>query len=207
MALIYDIEIKNAIQGRNEPRISGLSYCMGWDDHKGMGIAVLCALDTDSGIMHTLTPEESTEHKELLHNLLSCTDYIIGFNNHSFDNKILAAQGYAVPKHRSYDIHEQVIKAAGGGFRKGYKLEQIAQANKLGSKTEGVSGADAPAMYQSGEPEKIAKLHEYCRNDVQLTYDILECISNYHLICPVSGTALDVATPVQVLGVIQKGFF
>jgi hypothetical protein len=206
--MVYDIEIKKAIPDRYGSMQPGLNYCMGWHDHENMGIAVLCALDTLTGQMHTLTPEESAEDAETLHSLLAQSDYIVGFNSHGFDNKILKAQGYNVPASKSYDILEQVKAAAGAGmYAKGYKLEQIAKANGLGSKLEGTAGADAPALYQSGDPVKIAQLHDYCRQDVVLTANILYKIIDGILTCPVSGCYLTVQTPAQVLGVVQRGMF
>ncbi len=203
---VYDIEIKKAIPDRNGMMQPGVQYCMGWHDHENMGIAVLCALFDN--VMHTLTPEESEDDEHALHEMLSTADYIVGFNSHGFDNKILKAQGYHVPVEKSYDILLQVKEAAGAGmYAKGFKLENIARANGLGGKLAGTSGAEAPMLYQSGDPVKINMLHDYCRQDVQLTADILEKIMNYNLVCPVSDQILEVATPEHVLGVVQRGLF
>lgn len=43
-ALVYDLEIINAVPGREKP-IEGIKYCEGRHDHAGMGISVIGAFD------------------------------------------------------------------------------------------------------------------------------------------------------------------
>ena len=90
--LVYDCEIKMMIQGRNEPLIDGLQYCAGWGDHEGMGISVICVYDMGTGTMHTLRPTDSELDMDVLQNLISSTDFAVGFNNHGFDNRFVILQ-------------------------------------------------------------------------------------------------------------------
>lgn len=207
--IVYDCEIKKMILGRREQVQPGIEYCAGWSDFPGMGISVVCAFDTDTQEMHTLLPEDSSNHAEILQNLINKTDYVVGFNNHSFDDKLLAAFGITVPASKSYDIYVEVIKGAGlantsFADRKGYKLDDLARANGIPGKNIDGGGALAPVLFQTGQLEK---LFSYCANDVSMTAAVLQCILDLSLICPRYGTALDVATPKDVLGAVQTGLF
>ena len=207
--IVLDTEIKKMILGRNENYQPGLQYCGGWSDYAGMGISVVCVFDMSTGLMHTLTPEENDDHATMLQGLINKADYIVGFNNNSFDNNLLAAGGFTIPAEKSYDIYVQVIDAAGlsnapFAARKGYKLDDIARANGIPGKAEAEGGALAPVLYQRGELER---LYSYCAQDVQMTVDVLNLILEYNLGCPRTGALLEVKTPEMVLGTVQTGLF
>lgn len=207
--IIFDCEIKKMILGRNEIADPTLQYCAGWSDHKGMGISVVCVYEVDKGIMHTLTPQDRDTDANFLQVLINQHEYIVGFNNHGFDNALLAAAGFTIPKGRSYDIYEQVIAAAGlanAPFyeRKGYRLDDLARSNKLTRKNDDGGGAMAPALYQRGE---IERLHTYCANDVLMTVELMTLVLNQKVICPRSFNLLPVKTPLEVLGSTQVGLF
>ena len=210
--LIYDTEIKHMILGRNEQLQPGIRYCNGWTDYTGMGISVLCAYEFDTanqneGTMHTLQPEDDKAHADHLQGLISRAEYIVGFNNHSFDDKLLAANGVKIPESKSYDIYMQVLYATGwqqGSYRPGgYKLDLIARANGIPGKGE-VSGALAPIMWQQG---KIQEVYDYCAADVLMTLGVLRTILAKNLICPNRQVVLPVKTPSEVLGSVQVGLF
>jgi hypothetical protein len=207
--LIFDSEIKKMILGRNERQQPDLQYCAGWSDYRGMGISVICAWDSLASQMHTLTPQDDEGHASQLQTLISTADYVVGFNNHGFDNNLLEAAGFKVPKEKSYDIYEQVIAAAGlsdAPFyeRKGYRLDDLARVNNLPRKNDDGGGAMAPALYQRGE---IERLHSYCANDVLMTVELMTLVLNQKVICPRSFNLLPVKTPLEVLGSTQVGLF
>jgi len=207
--IIFDCEIKKMILGRNEVADPTLQYCAGWSDYKGMGISVVCVYDTFLGMMHTLTPQDDDHHADLLQGMLNQHEYIVGFNNHGFDNALLEAAGFTIPKGRSYDIYAQVIAAAGlsdAPFyeRKGFRLDDLARSNKLTRKNDDGGGALAPALYQRGE---IERLHTYCGNDVQMTVELVNVILERNVICPRTFNVLPVKTPADVLGTVQVGLF
>lgn len=198
--LVYDTEIKHCIPDRGEVPSGAIKYCDGWSDFTGMGISVLVAYDTDDATTYIITDDGTTPFEpagvsvvgrlDLFDYLIGRTDYVVGFNNHSFDDKLLAAHGITVPREKSYDIYSEVIDAAGLSnapfkHRKGYRLDDIARVNDVGAKTN--AGAMAPVMYQQG---KLAELHEYCHNDVLMTAKLLERISLGTLRCPRSGNVL-----------------
>ena len=207
--IIFDCEIKKMIQGRNERRLEGFDYCDGWGDYKGMGISVVCLYDLNTSTNYIIVePDTDPVAREQLQSLLSHAPYVVGFNNHGFDNKLLDAHGIKVSDAKSYDIYEQVIKAAGlanAPFyeRKGYKLDDIARANSLPRKT-GEGGAQAPVMYQRGD---LQRLHAYCMNDVKMTAEVMKLIMRNKLLCPRSSTVLPVDVPSFVLTGKQASLF
>jgi hypothetical protein len=207
--IVFDSEIKNMILGRNERPQPGVRYCNGWSDYEGMGISVVCAYDLDTGMMHTLHPQDDVQDASLLKILFSRADYIVGFNNHGFDNNLLKAFGVEVPAGKSYDIYEQVIDAAGlsnapFAARKGYRLDDLTRANGLTRKNDDEGGALAPLLYQRGDHER---LYKYCQNDVMMTVEVLTYIVQQKLVCPRSGSVLPVRSPATVLGTTQVGLF
>lgn len=148
--LIYDCEIKKMILGRGENINPELEYCAGWTDYANMGISVVCALDTSTGIMHTLLVEDEDDHAQMLQRLIDRADYVVGFNNARFDDNLLAAYGITVPKSKSYDIYQQVVACVSSGYKRGYGLDAIATANGIPGKGD-ISGALAPVLYQRGD--------------------------------------------------------
>lgn len=207
--IIFDSEIKKMILGRNERLIEGLQYCQGWSDYKGMGIAVVCVYELEADTMHTLRPEDDPADKEKMLMLISQHDYVVGFNNHGFDNKLLAANGIRVPPEKSYDIYEQVIEAAGLSNapyweRKGYKLDDLTRANNLPRKNDDGGGALAPQLFQQGEWDRLVA---YCQNDVMMTAGVINRILAQMLACPRTGHTLPVKKPADLLGTTQVGLF
>lgn len=218
--IVYDTEIKKCIPDRGSVHSGSIEYCLGWSDFPGMGISVLCAFDLDTGQMHTFVDDDPYAAKyAALHidggfadlgvfaEMVARTDYVIGFNNHSFDNKLVAAHGIVIPPEKSYDIYVEVIDAAGLSeapfkYRKGYKLDDLARANGIPGKDG--HGIMAPVMYQTG---RITELHDYCRHDVDMTVKVLEHILDGRLRCPKSSNVLRVKTPKERLGSVQPSIF
>lgn len=214
--LVYDLEIKRCIPDRGQVHSGNIEYCTGWKDYTGMGISVACAsLD---GIMYTFVDDElcRPEYANMridgnlvdFGHLLAKAGYVVGFNNHSFDNNLMAAHHLPVAREKSYDIYVEVIDAAGlsnapYSYRKGYKLDDIARANEIEGKT-GSGGVMAPVLYQTG---RMQELHAYCQHDVQMTVQVLERIMAGTLICPRSRNPLMVKTPQDRLGNTQPGMF
>jgi hypothetical protein len=215
MAVVFDLEIKKCIPDRGSVHSGAIEYCAGWSDFAGMGISVACAYDTDQGRMYTFVDDNPLrpEYEGLqidgglseLSHLMAQADYIIGFNNHSFDNQLLKANMLNVPSAKSYDIYVEVIDAAGlstapFAHRKGYRLDDVSRANGIQGKTG--AGVMAPVLYQTG---RMRELHEYCQHDVEMTVQVLALINDHKLICPRSQRVLPVRTPQEKLGMTQRG--
>ena len=196
-ALIYDLEIKNAIQGRNETRIEGIDYCGGWGDHAGMGISVMGAYDVEKNRARVFCDDNKDEFFETV----ADADVIVGFNNIPFDNKVttLCWDGNKeMLDTKSYDILREIWIAAGlpPAFNPrthgGYGLDATCKAN-FGTEKSG-NGALAPVLWQQG---KIGAVIDYCMNDIALTLQLWrKIVAGEPLICPKTGSELRLRSPV-----------
>ncbi len=192
-ALVYDIEILNAIPDNRHPPVEGVSYCGGWDDYKGMGIACICTYDYKHDRYHTFL--EDNQHQFFA--LLQKRDYLIGFNNGGFDDKlIMEVVGFDVNKHtKSMDLLSEVWAACGLGRRyggpqyAGFGLQELSLANGLPGKTS--TGAHAPILWQKG---KRGEVIDYCLNDVWLTKKLIDqCREVGHLQSPKNALPMEIS--------------
>lgn len=161
--LVYDCEIARCIPSYD--RVADLEYCQGWNDFEGMGISVICAYSFWDDRYHVYLQDNLTDFQILVDQ----AQEVVGFNSHSFDDRLCAANGLQVKT--TYDLLIHIRVAAGmppnyvkGITRSGYSLEQMAQAN-LGYGKSG-SGAIAPQLWQRGNRGAVI---DYCLGDVNLT--------------------------------------
>jgi len=175
-ALIYDLEILNAIPPKNpQDEFFGMDYCEGWHDHKGMGISVICAYDC---LMETYRVFCEDNWHGLLP-LLNERAVLVGFNNINFDNKVLRANNIPVDDEKCFDILREIWKADGLGpeyethSHNGYSLDDCARAN-FGFRKSG-NGALTPIHWQE---KKIGSVIDYCLRDVFLTKRLYDKITN-----------------------------
>jgi hypothetical protein len=194
--LIYDIEIKKAILGKNENPIPGIEYCDGWHDHENMGISCIGAYDYYTERYRVFMDDNKDEFAEAV----DAADVIVGFNNMAFDNSVInATWPFSEPgiylKEKSYDLLVSIWEAAGLGPKFeyprhiGFGLDACCAAN-FGARKTG-NGALAPVHYQRGE---IGKVIDYCLNDVALTKRLLDLVIH-------SGQILDPRDPSAILNV------
>lgn len=160
--VIYDTEIINAVptQGVREQRYT---YCEGWHDKAGMGISVICAYETRAARPRVFLRDNAGDFQQLMDD----ADAIVGFNNFSFDDRLLEANGYTVQSGKSIDLAALIWRAAGtpnGEHPSGLGLDAICQANNLPGKTG--DGAFAPFDWQNG---RIGTVVDYCLADVMCT--------------------------------------
>jgi hypothetical protein len=214
--IVIDCEIKKMIPDSRAPQLPGIEYCIGWTDYVGMGLAVCCAYDYATQKKYAFwddpvtvdpppfdTPDYINGNLTELQALIDGTDYVIGYNNHTFDNKLLSAHFVEIQEKRSYDIYPQIIDAAGLSnspftLRKGYKLNDVAKANRMGGKSG--SGEMAPVLWQQ---RRLLELRDYCFRDVRLTKRILDKIMLKSLLCARTGRVMNIPTPAEVLGTVQ----
>jgi hypothetical protein len=186
---IYDLEIQKAIPTEpREPRDPGLEYCGDWGDHENMGISIGCIkLEAgaegfwEDGIIPALR-------------ILKLAGYKVGgFNTKRFDDKLIAVHGLEFTS--DFDILEMVLDAAGfhgaGEFwedprykGRSYKLSRLCEANGM-AKTG--TGENAPKLWQTG---RFTELHQYCMNDVEVEWRILELLLAGELADPNTGEKL-----------------
>jgi hypothetical protein len=181
-ALIYDIEIINAIPERNPDDTEiGITYCGGWHDHANMGISVIGGYEYDSGRYRVFCTDNMHEFADAIER----ADVIVGFNNIAFDNAVIRAcwgplvklpEGWEA---KSYDLLVETWRAVGLGpafnFKThgGYGLDAMCEAN-FGTKKSG-NGALAPKWWQRGMTGNVI---DYCLNDIALTKQLFDAVLN-----------------------------
>lgn len=147
--VIYDIEIEKAIPDPKVARLAHIEYCQGWGDHKGMGIACICAYVWGEGYRVFL-------HDNIVDFLAiadSADNMLIDFGGRSFDRKLLLTWGVDVPDARHFDF----MREAGDQL----SMAKWCDANNLAPKS--MDGAQAPIAWQEGHRGRVI---DYCLGDV-----------------------------------------
>jgi hypothetical protein len=168
--IIIDVEIKKAIQGRNEEQLEGIEYCEGWRDFANMGIACVCTYDITTHLTRVFLEEDFNALAEYLYG-----KWTAGFNTKRFDLPLLAANDLHFDAAVHYDILEEIWLALGLNPDKfnprthgGWGLDAVCQAT-LGIRKTG-HGALAPVWWQQG---KRGQVIDYCCNDVWMEGSLL----------------------------------
>lgn len=187
--LVYDCEIIKAVMPdyANQAKIVGIEYCDGWHDHSNMGISVIGTYNnwTKESIAYVnfddilpMDKESSWRPLNEFQELLNQADVLVGFNNQSFDDNLIKANGFTIPENiLNYDILVEIWKAVGieppfvYPTHAGYSLKQTCEANGLPPKTG--DGANAAVQWQRGEHKKVI---DYCLNDIKITTELLRKI-------------------------------
>ena len=187
--VVYDIEIVKGIRSRKEKGIEGIEYCKGWHDHANMGISVIGAFDSKESRYRVFCEDNFDEFFDLV----SQRDLAVSFNGIGFDNKVLDLRitGKCMSELcEQYDILREIWISAKLNPDKfywrthgGYGLDDMAEANGLGSKSG--HGALAPVQWQRGETGTVI---DYCLQDVHLTRDLFDMCQCSPLVNP-KGTA------------------
>jgi hypothetical protein len=187
--IVYDIEIRKCIPDKGKPLDPDLKYCGGWNDYDGMGIAVVCAIDTRDKVPRVFLRDNLPSFFELIKD--RC---VAGFNNHGFDDPLIRANGGIID--RSYDLLAALRVAAGeppeytyGVTKRGRSCDAVAKANNVLRKSD--DGANAPIMWQQG---RYGAVIDYCLRDVVIEYTLITSLPR--LIDPVTGTTLELEMPV-----------
>lgn len=188
--LIYDTEIKNGVATEDHPALTGYKYAENWNDFAGMGISTLCAYDT----LECRSRVFMTDNLQEFQDLLTKRQYLVSFNGHRFDDRLLAANGIEINPEFSIDLAALIWRAAGvpqGEHPKGLSLQAICIANKLPGKTG--HGANAPMDFQDGF---IGRVIDYCLGDVRSTLHLYRYMVTYGGITdPRTGNWLTVVVP------------
>lgn len=173
--LLYDIEIKKAILGRNETPIEGIEYAeKGWDDNT-LGISVLCAYSYPHDRYYIFADDNLAVFHALIHE----HELMVGFNINSFDDRHLKIAGFdEIADKPHYDILVEMWKSAGLGekfvypIHAGFGLDATLVANLPGYHKSG-HGAIAPILYQE---KRLGELHSYCLDDIRLEKNLFDLI-------------------------------
>ena len=175
--LIYDCEIIKAIRDPKKVDLAHIEYCNGWDDYENMGISVIgvnfITVGIDRVFNHTIDVDLQSFKVGL-----DRTDVLVGFNNQSFDDKLLKANGFVIPESViNYDLLAEIWEGAGLGrefvypTHAGFGLDAICKANCLGEKSG--DGANAAVLWQKGKHQEVI---DYCENDIKLTRKLFDLI-------------------------------
>ena len=180
--LIYDCEIIKAIRDPKKVDLAPIEYCNGWDDYENMGISVIgvnfISEEFDKIFNHNLQATNSESLIGAFQEGLDITDVLVGFNNQSFDDKLLKANKLFIPESViNYDLLAEIWEGAGLGrefiypTHTGFGLDAICKANGLGKKSG--DGANAAVLWQKGKHQEVI---DYCENDIKLTRKLFELI-------------------------------
>lgn len=170
-ALVYDLEIVKAIQGKKETRIPGIEYCEGWNDHANMGISVMGAYQYWDDRYRVFFDD----NKDEFFDAVSEAEVLVTFNGIGFDDRVITAcWGPMVSREGSpqivYDVLAEQWQAHGLSrnftypSHAGFSLDLTCAANGLPPKSG--NGALAPVLWQQGKRGAVV---DYCLNDVRVT--------------------------------------
>lgn len=179
--LIYDCEIIKAIRDPKKVDLAHIEYCNGWDDYENMGISVIgvnfISEEGDGVFSHNNTLNRDLGIKAFQQGL-DVADVLVGFNNQSFDDKLIKANGFTIPECIvNYDLVAEIWEGAGLGrtfvypTHAGFGLDAICKANGLGEKSG--DGATAAVLWQKGKHQEVI---DYCENDIRLTRKLFDLI-------------------------------
>ncbi len=164
-------------------KLKKYEYASGWDDYKGMGIAVLVVYDymsnkEDEYYVFVESDFVLSDRINAIRSLFMGTNLIVGFNNKKYDNNLIRAHGIPIKDENSYDILEQLWFASGlsknfdNVTHGGFSMDKVVQVNFDGEHKI-MSGKDAPFLWQDGRYKEVI---EYCKHDVKLTVMLLNKI-------------------------------
>lgn len=198
--IVYDCEIKNGILSGKEPSEPDIKYCEGWRDFKGMGVSLITVFDFRTKLPRVFMDDNIVQFFELLER----SPIVVGFNNHNFDDNLLATMGAEVLPFNgaagSYDLLRAIWSAAGldpksyGYHHQGYGLDDVCRAN-IGMGKSG-NGALAAILFQR---QKYGTLIDYGLTDVMLTTWLLALCKQQPIINPKRpGERLHVEVPFDV---------
>lgn len=179
--LIYDCEIIKAIRDPKKVDLAHIEYCNGWNDYENMGISVIgvnfISEEGDGVFNHNALLTRDLGIAAFQEGL-DVTDVLVGFNNQSFDDKLLKANGFIIHDNVvNYDLLAEIWEGAGLGrefvypTHAGFGLDAICKANGLGEKSG--DGANAAVLWQKGKYQEVI---DYCENDIRLTRKLFDLI-------------------------------
>lgn len=178
--LIYDCEIIKAIRDPKKVDLAHIEYCNGWDDYENMGISVIGVniIDKNDGYDLISNHNIAKDDIAMFQIGLGGTEVLVGFNNQSFDDKLLKANGFVIPETIvNYDLLAEIWEGVGLGrefvypTHAGFGLDAICKANGLGEKSG--DGANAAVLWQKGKHQEVI---DYCENDIKLTRKLFDLI-------------------------------
>lgn len=193
--IVYDCEIAKAIPSDKFPLDADIQTCKGWRDFENMGCSMITTFDYNTWMPSIFMADNIIGFFEQVES----ADVLVGFNNHNFDDNLLAHLGVRVRRWAAsgdadqnplggtmtFDLLRAIWSAAGldpnsfGYHHQGYGLDDMALAN-LGHGKVGES-ALAAVLYQRG---KWGQFTHYGLRDIMLTAYLLYLAKRQPLINP-----------------------
>jgi len=188
--IIYDIEIINPIQPKLKDGLDAyIVYCQSWTDFANMGIACIGAFDYQTNMYHVFLKDNLDQFSKLIND----REYIVGYNNLAFDDKVLLANNIGCSA-KPWDLLAAIWHSLNeqGLPKKNTGLDPISKANlgALGGKSG--DGLEAAKDWQRG---KTGKVIDYCLRDVWLTKSLLDMCINEGTIVDANGNILHIEPP------------
>ncbi len=148
--LVIDIETQRLVQEVG-----------GWDHIDKLGVSVACAYDSQTDQFLSYTEDKLSDLFDLCQSRL-----VIGYNIRGFDLPVLATYGL---DYRSLDVFDLMYDLETLTRRRFLKLETVAMGTLgIGKSADGLQAVE---WWKQGE---VAKIIEYCIQDVRVTRDIFE---------------------------------
>lgn len=209
----YDCEIKKGIPSKESPTEPDIQYASGWRDFDNMGVSLITAYDFSMGMPRMFMDDNIVEFFKLVEPE-DREVIVVGFNNHNFDDNLVAKMGLNFRRFTqntadsdvnalrtmSFDLLRAIWKAAGldpnsyGYHHQGFGLDDVCMAN-LGQGKRG-NGAMAAVLYQR---QKYGALCDYGLTDIMLTAYLLVLCANQPIINPKKpGERLHVEIPFDI---------
>ena len=198
-AVIYDTEILNAIQYKEEPFVEGIIYVEAedpWRAFDQMGISVITAYDMLTDNPRIFMRDNLDDFQQLLHDRA----WRVTFNGVNFDDPLLRENGLIADPNKAFDLLRAIWSGLGhdpdvytkethGSYGLGAMCEANLGEDKIGH------GAIAPIDWQQG---KYGKTTNYCMDDTTKTRKLLQKVIDCgYLIDPVDKKHIMIELPLN----------
>ncbi len=158
----YDLELSN-----NPTEI-------GWNNHKKMDFACGCTHVAKYQCVDSVWEAKEIERFVFLNlnefaSHLNKQDLVVGFNSIHFDDRVITAHAGGEQDFllKRFDIYDDLV--ARTKIKYITSLEKLAQTTVGQGKTDGISGKDAPQMWQEGKQKEVIA---YCQQDCKILFEI-----------------------------------
>lgn len=192
--IVYDLEIEKEVKD-----VEG-----GWDNPEAMGVSIACAYHYGQAAYRFYCRDSERDNMNALAGMLSSADLVVGFNQVSFDSRVLNGVGAPYTARFEMDLLRLILETwwqldvpakdepwpanypAKQQYFAGWGLDEIAQATINLGKTG--HGADAPKKWKAG---MLADVINYCRDDVMLARFLFEHILKHRWVKNAKGEQVE----------------
>ena len=167
--LIYDVETERPVLKKGEKKWPDIAYAHSFEDYANLGISCVCCFDFQERRFRVFDKHSLNKFRALMRR----RQYVIGYNNHGFDDPLLTHHGCPVDQQTSRDIMKL--------FERRVSLDKVAKANNVACNSGGIM---APIRWQQG---RYAEVIDYCLQDVYITATLYKKYKSKDLLDPTCG--------------------